>query len=573
MDETKNPVWIAVWPTLLLVGFGLACGAGGATFGENAPGNAQYGGGTYLDDATVTPDTPEGVGENGSLGVDPDTEYTYTQQVRMLDGEAEKRLVVVPPNGTPREVMDLTDFEDVRILFPPESVLVMAQPIESEENVDSGLCRRPNRSSKSGCGDHLFWFDKLARQKLRQLETDSLYHGTRLSPKRNYLAVADNFTDGDNIHLLNTNTGETNVVPNPVGWYEGMWLHDEDVLVTAGFETTSHDDATVRFLRIREWSPRNGDEQADLSSSTCFFEEGEQPPEGCDVMIPGVTALYCNTFSWISVSRDDRWVAVPAERSEGQPVLVLVDRELNEIHTIEDTWGPVGFTPDSKSVVGFGFASREGADAFGHGREPHLTIIDLGTMEATHEPTPGDQAPTFFVSNDSVDIVVANAGTGEAMMIVDLEAGTAEQMPGPNVAARGRQVDLGELRSEYELDRRTISANNLVRDQAIVNVVDTCDERTCHTGENMDVGLTEFVSRTGEQELWLIESTGFLRIDLERGYAESIPIDPLPKHINILPNRDLLVIDSPQQMQIRFFDPSTRRISHVESIALGWGAR
>lgn len=579
-DLNQNPVWTACSPVVVLIIFGLACGGGGATFGENSPGNAAYGGGTYVDDARVTTETPEGVGENGSLAVDPDTEFTFTVQKRLVDGAEQKRLVVVPPDEEARVVMDLDGYVDVRILFPPSSVLVMAQPVFSEEALASGRCLQPTnlRDAPQVCGDELIWFDKAGSRVLQTLRTPAYYYGTRLSPKRNHLVVADNFQSPATLHLLDTATGRTNVVPQDGAWFEGMWMHDEDVLVTAHFGRTTREEDAPSYLEIREWFPSADTDQAVLDRSVCFVR-GNVRPEGCtSFVVADIDPIFSVGFSWIGISPDDRFVAVPAADADGTAVVLVVDRETDELRVVVDTYGPVGFTPDSRQMVGFGFdepyespSRLDEALNFSTGEGPHLRIVDLETLEVTVEPTPDVERPTFFVSRDSSDVVVVNFLGGEGMMIVDLSRHESREMAGPAVAARGRAADLSDPGARSRsLDRRVMSANDLISRTSIRESDIGCRERICHTGEEFGVSLREFVSRTGEQELWLVEARNLLRVDLELGFVEEIAIDGQPEHINILPGHDLLVIDAAHQQNIRFFDPAQHRVAHETSIELGW---
>lgn len=585
MERAGNPVWSAVWPTLLLVGFGIACGVGGgATFGENSPGNAGYGGGTYLDDAHVTAATPDGVGENGSLAVDPDTEFTYTLQKRLVDGEEEKRIVVIEPDGPARELMDVTGYVDVRVLFPAGSVLLMLEPAFSDEALTDGRCLQPQRVEREPhrCADELIWFDKSARSRLKEQRTTARYHGTRLSPKRNHLVVADNFKQPATLHLVDAASGHTNVVRQEGAWFEAMWMHAEDVLITAHFGRLNTEEDDAAYLEIREWFP-SADAEAQRGRSVCYHS-GDEAPQGCtSFVVAEIDPIFTTGFSWVGVSPDDRWVAVPAQRDDGTAVVLVVDRQTDELHFVDDAHGPVGFTPDSSTMIGFGFEQpyepvNDIDGVLNHrGDGPYLAIVDLATMTVTTEPTPDVATPTFFVSRDSSDVVVVNTFGGEGLMIVDLDKSSTQEMAGPNVAERGRHlpVDLTSdpTRPNHTVDREVLSANDLVASREIRRRDDICDERVCHTGEGLGAGLMEFVSRTGHQELWLVEDSNLVRVDLEFGFAETVEIDGTPRHINILPRRDRLVIDALHEQRIRFFDPVSHRVDAESSIELGWSAR
>lgn len=588
MDSTTNPVWYAVGPAAVLFVFGLACGGGGATFGENSPGNAGYGGGTYLDDAVVRSDTPEGVGENGSLAVDPDTETTYTLQKRRIGEVEQKRVVAVTVHGEALELMDATDYVDVRILFPARSVLVMAEPLYSEEAVADGRCRQPSAIERDArrCGDELIWFDKVTHARIDQRATASRYHGTRLSSKRNYLVVADNFYERAPVHLLDVHTGKTNVVPQEGDWFEGMWLHGEDALITAHFSRISPAEDAESFLQIREWFPQPGQSLAAQGQTLCFHSTDTPLPEGCEsYMIPGIDPMFFTGFSWIGVSPDDRWVAVPAQRRDGRAVVVVVDRQTRTLEFVEDAYGPVGFTPDSSRMVAFGWdhPNTEVDPLFniprGGGEGPHLVLVDLETMEVALQPTPTMETPTYFVSRDSNDVVIVNAYGSEGMLILDLDAHTSTRMASPAVAEAGRALYGATALAQLDPTRPQASAEGaqVRRASDVVAREDIrasgCGEAMCYAGEGSIVTLGEFVSRTGHRELWLVESGKLLRVGLDLAEVREVTLDGVPAHINILPRHDRLVIDAVGEQRLRFFDPSRREVDMETSIELGWTAR
>lgn len=583
METRENPVWYGVLPTLLIVGFGLACGAGGATFGENAPGDPQYGGGTYVDDAVVTESTPEGVGENGSIAVDPDTEIAYTVQKRRAPRyectelecpEFEKRLVAIPPRGNPFVVMNLDGYVDVRVLFPPDSVLVMAQPEYSDDAVASGACKRPDDADqeKDLCGDELHWFHKTGRQKLSEKRTDARYHGTRLSAKRNWLAVADNFRSPAPLHLVNTHTGDVNVVPQDGAWFEAMWMHREDRMISAHFSRLwdGPNSNTEPMLTIRDWFPSRDGNRAISGETVCFFGEGPAP-DSCDsVAVGGITPMYGIGFSWIGLSDDDRWVAVPA-RTEDGAVVIVVDRNDHSMRFFHGAYGPVGFTPDSKTMVAYGWEDEEKMD------QSHLLLIDLESGDVSVEDVPGMNLPTYFVSHDSKDVVVVNTGGSQQLVLLDLAGGTRTTMPGPAVAAQGipHYRDLAKYdptRPDLVMEPDAPQVLHADVEKPRVATDAKCLDRVCNLRAPTSVALGEFVQRPGHGELWLIENGQLLRLDLEDGQMARMDVEGTPEHINILPSYDRLLIDARSEQTIQFYNPQIQRGERWESIALGWGA-
>jgi hypothetical protein len=582
METRENPVWYGVLPTLLVVGFGIACGAGGATFGENSPGNSQYGGGTYVDDAVVDDSTPEGVGENGSIAVDPDTEIAYTLQKRLAPDQTcendecprqfEKRLVAIPPDGEPFVMMSLDDYVDVRVLFPSDSVLVMAQPEWSEEAVASGDCKQPDDADveQNLCGDELHWFDKSSHRKLTEKRTDARYHGTRLSPKRNWLAVADNFRSPAPLHLVNTHTGDVNVVPQDGAWFEAMWMHREDRMISAHFSALWEDDdgETDAFLTIRDWFPSRDGDRAIAGESVCFFGGGPAPSSCDSIAIGGITPLYGIGFSWIGLSDDDRWVAVPA-RTEDGAVTVLVDRTDHSVELLHGVYGPVGFTPDNETMVAYGWENEEEM------LDSRLLFIDLETGDVEEQPVPQMTLPTYFVSHDSNEVVVVNTGGSQELVLFDLEAGTRTTLPGPAVAARGlphyeELAGFDPTAPQYRyspVSRRVLEPGT---EKPRLAEDSRCLDRVCDLRSPTTVSLGEFVQRRGHRELWLVERGELLRLDLEAGQISEMTLDGTPAHINILPSHDRLILDTRNEQMIRYYDPELWRVDRTTSIELGW---
>lgn len=579
IEQRHNPIWLATAPLIVFLLWSLACGAGGATFGENAPGDPQYGGGTYVDDAYVDGQTPDGVGENGSLAVDPDTEYIYTVQVRQVPNRScdpatdadcpetvqEKRLIVVTPDGDAREMLDVTDYVDVRVLFPASSVLIMAEPRYSDERLESGACMQPEEPREATrCGDELFWFDKTAQRKLRELRTNARYHGTRLSPKRNYVVVADNFQQPATVHLVDATNGRVNVVPQEGDWFEGQWMRTEDVFVTAHFNF--EDDESK--LTIREWFPGQEAEAARQGETLCFYDGPGDLGDCRTFEVDGIDPQFVLGFSWIGVSPEDRYVAVPAKLEDGGSIVIVVDREEGSLDFYPGAHGPVGFTPDGNSMIAFGWDDEENR------KNAHLVVIDLATGETTYEPVPQFSVPTFFVGRDGADVVVVNTGGSAELIVVDLDQQETTHMAGPAVAER-QLLRYENLRDRPSAEPGTVDPERQPVVVERADVVDArndavCVDNVCSDRADVPVTLSEFVSRAGHHELWLIESERLLRLDLERGELYHEEIDGRPSHINILPRRDRLVIDARGEQRLRFYDPARRRVDSETSIELGW---
>src|SRR5690606_8765224 len=155
----------------------------GMTLGENEPGRD-----TYLED--------------GSIAVDPVTERVYVLRRTVVtheepDGtewsETFKHLYQVSPDGAgARLLADVSDLSDLRMLFPRDQVLLMAE-----------------RDGQ----DLLRVLDPATGAVLREVETAARYHGTRLSPSGRFVAVADNTSPAAPIHIIDTTTYDIVEIP------------------------------------------------------------------------------------------------------------------------------------------------------------------------------------------------------------------------------------------------------------------------------------------------------------------------------------------------------------------------
>src|SRR5437763_1892308 len=80
---------------------------------------------------------------------------------------------------------DVTDRSDLRVLFPTGDPLLMGE---------------------RGGVDHLERIDPITLQTTDTIDTSARYHGTRLSPSKKFLAVADVSQDPSPIHVVDLDT-------------------------------------------------------------------------------------------------------------------------------------------------------------------------------------------------------------------------------------------------------------------------------------------------------------------------------------------------------------------------------
>ena len=205
----------SLWTTLAVLGFS-ACT--GATLGERTAGDD-----TYLEPYDFH-DTGDGreVGL-GSIGVDPATGISFVVQdvrTREPDGtllDERKTLFAVPPEGdTPSGQSDLSHLQDLRIIFPGDEVILLGE-LEG--------------------ADYLSFLDARTLQTLETMPAldGARYHGTRLSPSKQFLAVCDNNDRPCPIHVVDLETRTTEIIPHDGFWLEAMWLEQADTLFAVIF--------------------------------------------------------------------------------------------------------------------------------------------------------------------------------------------------------------------------------------------------------------------------------------------------------------------------------------------------
>ncbi len=396
-------------------------GCGGATLGENKPGQD-----TPLE-GTPPARTQQG-GQcrfNGSLGVDPLTdtvwvldEYAPVPCKQVGDAQGGTRPVKVlrtvdPSTGSVATHADLTDASDVRVLFPASGVLVMAE---------------------QGVGETLTLYDRDTGKALRERTTATKYHGTRMAPSRKWVVVADNAADGPPpLVAIDPTTLAAHVLPQS-GWYvEGQWLHARDTFAGISFVDSGDDQA----------SP------AERYSAHLLQWHFEPPPPGTDAPqeMPYVTqgpvlgASFPDvlmSMSWVAVSPDDSVVAVvvrhmasgdpPNQPLSWTPTLLLWRVETGQLDTYEGVQGSVAFTPDGSTVVAWANEKTAAGDFL-----YRLVAFDVTTGAREDIPLANDSLPTYYVTPAGHLVAVAAALGGDDVVLVDLDTATSHKLTGLRV--------------------------------------------------------------------------------------------------------------------------------------------
>ena len=224
-----------------------------------------------------------------------------------------------------------------------------------------------------------------------------------------------------------------------------------------------------------------------------------------DVSVDDIAADFAFSFTWVGVSPDDRWVVHPVQRraADGTSAheLLVLEVETGAVRSVPNAKGPVGFTPDGSTIVSY-------ADVGDGTGDQRLLLVDVETLEVDEQDVPITGGLSYFVSREGNFVVVGSSGGGQRLVLYDVDSGTQTQMDGPGV------------------------------------------------------GLYEFVSRVGHDEIWLVDDQALYRLHFAEARFELVPTSFAPEHIAILPSRDRLVLDDARgEPKLVYFDPETRAVT------------
>jgi len=449
----------------------LAC-VGGATLGTN-----EAGGDGWLDHEAPGTEAEELEGDgrcdwtgNPYVGVTEERAYALLSQSVAGDC-AELPDDVVPDRKTvwgmragetvPELLLDVTGHDDVRLLDTASGLLLMGQLSDEQEA--------------------LYVLDHHSLEVTAQREVDARYWGTRTAPSRRYVVVADNAHPQLPLTVIDPDTLTTASVQDIEGWGEAMWAQQRDRLAAITW------DDEFEEARLQVWD----------FTSTGLVAKGEPGPGGRTASMPApmtdvsvdALPLFGMGFTWIGWHPDDALVAFPVVDMDGDHELLLLDVDSGEVRHVPDAAGPVSFTPDGSTLV-----------AWDPQRDTELVLVDPVTLETERFPLTLEGTPSWFVSHDGNQVVVADAFGEDQLQIIDLDTGAST----------------------------------------------TLDAR---------LPLSTMTVREGHDEVWLTHE-GLWRIDLVDAVAEEVPLDWTPEHVVWMPDSDLLYLDDAQRPRMVFWDPT-----------------
>ena len=337
--------------------------------------------------------------------------------------------------------------------------------------------------------------------------TDAHYNGLRLSGRRRYIAAADNPTnhrqDSPNLPIHIIDSLTSEIAVVPS---DGLWLEAQWANQNEHLITISFENPFVAVGSSQEDRTGARIRRWDLSDG---FDQLDWTTPNLDIELPSATADLFFSFTWVAIHPQDTHAAFP--------VIRIVDTEeggtdsLPELAIVNLSDGSVRNVPDAKGPVAF---TPDGSTIVSYRNsaadDSELLLIDLESLEQRTLRIPHG-APSFFLSDDGHHVVVGNSFGTARLLMYDVEDGSMTELDGP------------------------------------------------------EIDLNEFARRPEQAEMWLVDD-GLFRLDLMSGTLNEVQTGFTPSHINILPVRDMLVLDEQGTMDIHFFSPITQETTRTVSL-------
>jgi hypothetical protein len=372
-----------------------------------------------------------------------------------------------PDTGATHEVLDVSGTDDRRVVFPADDrMILMAQ---------------------HGGAEKLVLFDTTTRTRIASVTKPTWYWGTRTAPSGRALVVADNELADAPLHVIDTATLSHRVIEHDGDAIEAMWNHGSDIL----FAVSAIDPfGTGAVARVHRYDLRGASFGSPL------------PPPTRTWAFPGLGWDFWFSYTWITISPDDRWAVFPLidrRVTEGDPhVLVVLDQTTGTTAVVHGR-GPVAFTRDSRWIVSYGTRADGGQD---------LWLVDAATHERRVVTMPFTASIMFHASRDTDHIVcvpvLGSGGEGVWGAVHDVASGTVTALDAP-------------------------------------------------------IDLYDFVTRPGHGELWLETWGAVTALDLAT--ATTTPVDlgaTEASSINVRPIADHAVIGDGGAASIEVVDMATR---------------
>ena len=316
------------------------------------------------------------------------------------------------------------------------------------------------------------------------------------------------------VHLIDLSTLGVAELATGGTWAEAQWMADADRLIAAVADVTwvVQSDGRRVVLTTEGTTPRVV--MWDLSGVEVPAGAAGDPlvvPPAWEIEVPGTIASTVFSYSWIGVDPLGRYAAVPLERDEGGWTIAVVSAADGALRRVDGVAGPVAFSPDGAFFVGWSQVDQGS----------QLVVVDVETLERRLIPTPSYAIPSYFMSHEGTEVVVASAFGEAELSIVD--------------ASTGETARLG-----------------------------------------VPLGLWSFSSRLGHDEVWMTGAPADVegaadqlwRLDLAAGAIEAIPLDWSPGQVVWLPDADLLLLKDHDRPRMVLWDPDAREVTRELDLSL-----
>ncbi|MEZ4323325.1 MAG: hypothetical protein R3F61_38025 [Myxococcota bacterium] len=376
-------------PAALTIAFSLAC-YGGASLDGNEAGSDGW-----LDHTPPAGAELEATANDGRcdwlgrpyVSVSVERVYTLMYSDHSADcgplNTADRKVVYsIHPSLGAEPLIDVSGLEDVRLLDTSAGLLLMGET--------------PTQ------GEHLWTLDHDTLEILAEDVHDVRYWGTRTSPSRRWVAAGDNGVGTLDLHVVDPATLDTLELDDDAVWAEAQWLDHDDRLVSLSF------DGTYATARLELW---------DLRGATSASGFPVEPV--LSTLVSGVSPNLLVSYSWIGIDPLDRFAVFPVHGIDaGESMLLVQDVRDGSVRTVAGVDGPLRFTPDGSTIVGWSVASPG-----------TLVLVDPITLDTTTVDLPMDGLPEYVMGFDGNQLLIADAWGGEDLVIYDLDADASVVLP------------------------------------------------------------------------------------------------------------------------------------------------
>lgn len=364
----------------------------------------------------------------GDLGVDPRTESVFVLRHAGGSGDGEPVLFAIEPDaGGYEKVLELDGYSRIRILFPPEWVLLMCY---AEHTNDEGVL--------TSFGDTLVFLNPYSLETAFEISTGRMYKGARFSPDRRWLMMTNARDITPTVDVMDTAAFDADEPVLAVAHTLPGYGHNRPIAVwakSAGeIVEIMHVDAYGEHgVLVRKWSLEG------------YEAPGPWPEPDLELEIADAMLDPELTYHDVDVSPDDALLALPVldlDHPDHPDVprverLALVDLETAEVRYKDGVVGPAAFTPDGSTII----AHRTVEDASTGERRSYLVVIDRETLDHRSVRMPYETGRTVFMSETGIYLGIEPTSGGESshLAIYDMNRDVITEL-GPDLGWTDQSV-------------------------------------------------------------------------------------------------------------------------------------